>query len=166
MTCVGSYQLQPSFCCVGKYFEWCSMTITLFWCCTAMNFTIYFNWIFKERFTWRCNIRNICNGEKVVLTFVHRSTQCTGSQGPLGLGYGPLIAMLWLLRAGKVTVMGLLPMAVTWDVMSYASYRISGRWRIWWYVTIYVMYRWYKSGCNPVPGSPFASPVAGDLSTP
>ena len=108
----------------------------------------------------------MCNGGKVVLTFVHWSTRFTGSQGPSGLGYGPLTAAVWLLWASKVIVVGLLPMAITQDVTSYASYRISGRWRIRYYITIYVMYRQYKSGCNPVLGSPFASPVAGDISTP
>ena len=34
------------------------------------------------------------------------------------------------------------------------------------YGTVYIMYGWYKSDCNPVLGSPFASPVSGDLSTP
>ena len=57
-------------------------------------------------------------------------------------------------------------MAVAQDVMSYASYRISGRWHIWCYITIYVMYWQYKSRCNPVLGSPFPSLVAGYLSTP
>ena len=108
----------------------------------------------------------ICNGSKGVLTFVHWSTQCTGSQGPLGLGYSPPSVAVWLLWAGKVIVVGLLPTTVTWDVTSYASYRISSRWHIQCYVTVYVMYRQYKSGCNPVPGSHFASPVAGDISTP
>ena len=108
----------------------------------------------------------MCNGVKGHLTFVHRSTRCTGSQGPSGLGYGPPSATVWLLGAGKVIVVGLLPTTVAWDVRSYASYRISGRWCIRCCVTIYVMYRQYKSGCNPIPGSPFASPVAGDISTP
>ena len=103
---------------------------------------------------------------KGTLTFMHRSIQCTGSQGPPGLGYGPPNAVVWLLLAGKAIAGGLLPTAVSWDVTSYVSYRISGRWHIQCYVTVYVMYWWYKSGCNPVLGSPFASPVAGDLSTP
>ena len=93
---------------------------------------------------------------------MYRSTRFIGSQGPSGLGHGPLTATVWLLQAGKVIVVGLLPMAVTQVVTSYASYRISGRWHIRYYVTVYVMYRWYKSGCNPIPGSPFASLVAGD----
>ena len=100
------------------------------------------------------------------LTFVHQSTRCSGSQGPLGLGYGPPNATVWLLQAGEAIARGLLPTAVARDVTSYASYRISSRWCIRCYVTVYVMYWWYKSSCNPILGSPFASLVAGDLSTP
>ena len=107
----------------------------------------------------------MCNGVKGILTFVYRSTLFTGSQGPPGLGYGPPHATVWPLQASKATVGGLLLTTVARDVMSYASYQISGRWCIWCYITIYIMYWQYKSGCNPVPGSPFASPVAGDLST-
>ena len=108
----------------------------------------------------------MCNSVKGTLTFVHWSTQCTGSQGPPGLGYGPPNAAVWLLWAGKAIARGLSPMAVALDVTSYASYRISSRWHIRCYITIYIMYWQYKSGYNPVPGSPFASPVARDLSTP
>ena len=108
----------------------------------------------------------MCNGEKETLTFVHWSHRCTGSQGPPGLGYGPPNAAVWPLRAGKAIARGFLPMAVARDVMSYVSYQISGRWRMQCYITAYVMYRRYKSSCNPVQGSPFASLVAGDLSTP
>ena len=108
---------------------------------------------------------DMCNGGKGVLTFVHRSTWFTGSQGPLGLGYGPLTAMVWPLWADKVIIVGLLPMAGAQDMMSYASCRISGRWRIRYYITVYIMYRQYKSSCNPVLGSPFASQVARDIST-
>ena len=110
--------------------------------------------------------RGECNGVKGTLTFVHQSTWCPGSQGPLGLGYSPPNAAVWWLRAVEAIARGLLQMAVARDMMSYASYRISGRWCIWCYVTIYIMYWWYKSGCNPVLGSPFASAVARDLSTP
>ena len=108
----------------------------------------------------------ICNGVKGTLTFVHQSIQCFGSQPPPGLGYGPPNATVWLLWAGEAIARGLLPTAVAQDVTSYASYRISSRWHVWCYVTVYVMYWWYKSSCNPILGSPFASPVAGDLSTP
>ena len=110
--------------------------------------------------------QTMCNGEKGTLTFVHRSHWCTGSQVPRGLGYGLPNAAVWLLWAGKAIARGFSPMAVARDVRSYASCQISGRWRMRCYVTIYVMYRWYKSGCNPVPGSPFASPVAGDFKYP
>ena len=103
--------------------------------------------------------RGECNSVKGTLTFTHWSIWCTGSQGPPGLGYSPPNAMVWLLRASKAIAGGLLPTAVAQDVMSYASYQISSRWHIRCYVTIYVMYWWCKSGCNPVPGSPFASPV-------
>ena len=58
------------------------------------------------------------------LTFMHWHTRCTSSQGPLGLGYGPPKAVVWLLWAGKAIAGGLLPTAVARDVM---SYRISGR---------------------------------------
>ena len=68
------------------------------------------------------NASNTCNGEKGVLTFVHQTNQCTGSQGPSGLGYGPLTTTVWLLWASKVIAVGLLPTAVTQDVTSYASY--------------------------------------------
>ena len=108
----------------------------------------------------------MCNGVKGTLTFVHWSTQCTGSQGPQGLGYSPPNAAVWLLQASKAIAGGLLPTAIARDVTSYASYRSSGRWRIWCYITIYIMCWQYKSGCNPVLGSPFASLVPGDLSTP
>ena len=64
----------------------------------------------------------MCNGEKGTLTFVHRSHRCTGSQGPPGLGYGPLNAAVWLLQASKAIARGFLPTAVARDVMSYASY--------------------------------------------
>ena len=89
------------------------------------------------------------------LTFMHWRTQCTSSQGPLGLGYGPPKAMVWLLQAGKAITRGLPPTAVAWDV---TSYQISGRWHTRRYVTVYVIYRQYKSGCNPVPGSPTRNP--------
>ena len=112
------------------------------------------------------NSWHMCNGGKGDLTFVHQSTWCTGSQGPSGLGYGPPSATVWLLQAGKVIITGLLPMTVTQDVTSYVSYRISGSWHIQCYVTIYIMYRQYKSSCNPVPGSPFASLGAAGISTP
>ena len=108
----------------------------------------------------------MCNGVKGILTFVHQNTWCIGSQGLLGLGYSPPVAAVCLPRAGKVIASGLPPLAIAQDVTSYASYQITGRWRVQSYVTIYVIYWWYKSGCNPIPGSPFASPVAGDLSTP
>ena len=108
----------------------------------------------------------MCNGVKGTLTFVHRSAQCTGSQGPTGLGYGPPVATVWLPRACKAIAGGLLPMAIAWDVTSYTSYRTTGRWFLRCYVTVYVIYWQYKSSCNPVLGSPFASPVARGLSTP
>ena len=111
-------------------------------------------------------IHPICNGVKGTLTFVHRNAWCTSSQGPPGLGYGPPVATVWLPWAGKMIAGGLLPMAVAWDVTSYASYRTTGRWLVRCYVTVYVIYWRYKSGCNPVLGSPFASLAAGDLSTP
>ena len=111
-------------------------------------------------------ISHMCNSEKGTLTFVHQSHQCTGSQGPLGLGYSPPKAIVWLLQAGKAIAEGFPPTAVAQDVMSYMSYQISGRWHIRCYVTIHVMYRRYKSGCNPILESPFASLVAGDFSTP
>ena len=104
--------------------------------------------------------RGECNGVKGTLTFVHQSTQCTGSQGPPGLGYSPPNATVWLLWAGKVIARGLPPTAVAWDMMSYTSYQISKRWHIWCYVTIYIMYWQYKSGCNPVLGNAFGSLVA------
>ena len=90
---------------------------------------------------------------------VHRS------QGPLGLGYGPPNATVWLLRASKAIARGFPPMAVARDMTSYASYQISSRCRMRCYITTYIMYRWYKSGCNPVLGSSFAFLVARDLST-
>ena len=133
-------------------------------------------WYFCSIYAWwmacfsvqqtQYTISHMCNGEKGTLTFVHRSHWCTGSQGPLGLGYGPPKAVVWPLRASRAIAEGFPPTAIAWDVTSYVSYWISGRWRIRCYVTVYVMYWRYKSGCNPVPGSPFASPVAGDLSTP
>ena len=92
--------------------------------------------------------------------------QCTGSQGPPGLGYGPPIAALWLLWAGKAITRGFPPTAVARDMTSYASYQISGRWHMQHYITTYIIYQQYKSGCNPMPGSPFASLAARDLSTP
>ena len=110
--------------------------------------------------------RGECNGVKGTLTFVHWNAQCTSSQGPPGLGYGPPVATVWLPWADKAIAGGLPPMAIAWDVMPYASYQTTGRWCVWCYVTVYIICWWYKSGCNPVPGSPFASPVAGDLSTP
>ena len=94
--------------------------------------------------------QTMCNGEKGTLTFVHQSHLCTGSQGPLGLGYGPPNAAVWLLRAGKAITGGFSPMAVARDVMSYVSYRISSRWHMRCYVTAYIIYRQYKSGYNPV----------------
>ena len=120
---------------------------------------------FLEFILYGWAIISICNGEKGTLPFVHGSHRSTGSQGPPGLGYSPPDATVWLLQAGKAITRGFPPMAVARDVTSYASYRISGRWQMWCYVTVYVMYRWYKSSCNPIPGSPFASLVAGDLST-
>ena len=91
---------------------------------------------------------------------------CTGSQGLPGLGYGPPVAAVWLPQAGKAIAGGLLPTVVGRDMTSYASYWTTGRWHVRCYITVYVIYWQYKSGCNPVLGSPFASPVAGDLSTP
>ena len=108
----------------------------------------------------------MCNGVKGAPTFVHRSAQCTSSQGPPGLGYGPPVAAVWLPQASKVIARGLPPMAVARDMMSYVSYWTASRWHVRYYITVCIMYWWYKSGCNPIPGSPFASPVAGDLSTP
>ena len=108
----------------------------------------------------------MCNGVKGTLTFVHWNAWCTGSQGPPDLGYGPPVATVWLPWAGKAIAGGLPPTALAQDMMSYMSYQISGRWRVQCYVTIYVMYWWYKSSCNPILGSPFASLVARDLSTP
>ena len=61
------------------------------------------------------------------LTFMHQKYQCTGSQGPPSLGYGPVITVVWLLWDGKASAGGFLPMAVARDVMSYASYRIPSR---------------------------------------
>ena len=98
---------------------------------------------------------SICDGVKGTLTFMHRHTRCTSSQGPLGLGYGPPKAIVWLLQAGKAIAGGLPPTAVAQDVM---SYRISSRWRTQRYVTVYVIYRQYKSGCNPILGSPMRNP--------
>ena len=74
------------------------------------------------------------------LTFRHRRYRCTGSQGLPDLGYGPLIAVVWLLRAGKAIAGGFPPTAIARDVTSYTSYRIPSRWRIQCYVTIYVIY--------------------------
>ena len=65
---------------------------------------------------------HMCNGEKGTLTFVHWSHQCTSSQGPPGLGYGPSEAVVWPLQAGKAIAEGFLPTAVARDVMSYVSY--------------------------------------------
>ena len=94
------------------------------------------------------------------------SAQCTGSQGLPGLGYSPAVATVWLPQTGKVIARGLLPMAVAQDMTSYASYWTTSRWCVRCYITVYVIYWWYKSGCNPILGSPFASPVARDPSTP
>ena len=95
----------------------------------------------------------MCNGGKVVLTFVHWSTRFTSSQGPPGLGYSPTNAAVWPLQAGKVTVKGLLLMAVARDVMSYASYQTSGRWNIWCYVTVYGISQTDRR-CFPDPQDP------------
>ena len=133
---------------------------------SALHLKILKTWLVIYQMKQYNKSSNICNGGKGVLNFVHQSTWFTGSQGPSGLGYGPPNAAVWLLWAGKAIIGGLLPMAIAQDVMSYASYQISGRWHIRCYITVYVMYRRYKSGCNSVLGSPFASPVAGDLSTP
>ena len=108
----------------------------------------------------------ICNSVTGTLTFVHSSARCTGSQGLPGLGYGPPVATVWLPRAGKAIARGLPPMAIARDVTSYSSYRTTGRWSVRCYITIYVIYWRYKSSCNPVLEGPFASPLAGDLSTP
>ena len=67
-------------------------------------------------------ISHMCNGEKGILTFVHWSNRCTGSQGPPGLGYGPQKAIVWPPQAGKAIAEGFLPMAVAQDVTSYVSY--------------------------------------------
>ena len=40
------------------------------------------------------------------LTFMHRRTLCTGSQGPPGLDYGPPKAVVWPLWAGKAIAVG------------------------------------------------------------
>ena len=48
----------------------------------------------------------MCNGVKGILTSVHWSTRCNGSQGSLGLGYRPPKAAVWLLRAGKAIPKG------------------------------------------------------------
>ena len=40
------------------------------------------------------------------LTFIHRRTQCTGSQDLPGLGYGPPKGVVWPLRAGKAIAGG------------------------------------------------------------
>ena len=106
----------------------------------------------------------MCDGIKGTLTFVHRSARCTGSQGLPGLGYGPSVATVWLPWAGKAITGDLLLTAIAWDVTSYVSYRTTGRWCVRCNITVYVIYWQYKSSCNPFPGSPFASPVAGDLS--
>ena len=110
--------------------------------------------------------RGECNGVKGTLTFVHQSVQCTSSQGLPVLGYGPPVATVWLPQAGKAIARGLPPTAVARDVTSYVPYQTTGRWCVQCYVTIYVIYWRYKSSCNPVLESPFASLVAGDLSTP
>ena len=49
---------------------------------------------------------DICNDVKGILTFVHWSTGCTGSPGPLGFGYGPPNATVWLLLVGEVIARG------------------------------------------------------------
>ena len=108
----------------------------------------------------------MCDGIKGTLTFVHRSARCTSSQGLPGLGYGPPVATVWLPWAGKAIAGGLLLTAIAWDVTSYVSYRTTDRWCVRCYITVYVIYWQYKSSCNPILGSPFASPVAIDLSTP
>ena len=99
------------------------------------------------------------------MTFLHWNNWCIGSQGPWGPGYGLISAAVCQLWAGKATARGISPTAVTRDVTSYVSYRISGRWHMRSCVTAYVIFRRYKSGCTPIPGSLFVSPVAGDLNT-
>ena len=100
------------------------------------------------------------------MTFPHWSNWCIGSQGLWGPGYGLISAAVCQLRAGKATTIGISPTAVAQDVMSYASYQISGRWCMRSCVTAYVIFQQYKSSSTPILGSLFVSPVAGDLNTP
>ena len=58
---------------------------------------------------------------------MHRKYQCTSSQGPPGLGYGPLTVSGMAVTGQEAIIGGFPPMAIARDVMSYASYQIPGR---------------------------------------
>ena len=109
---------------------------------------------------WRCDI---CHDDREAMTFLHWKNWCTGCQGPLGSGYGPVNTVVCQLRDGKATAGNALPTVVARDV---TSYRMSGRWRTWLYVAEYVIIQRYKSGCALVLGSLFVSPATRVLKYP
>ena len=100
------------------------------------------------------------------MTFLLQSDWCVGSQVPLGPGYSLISATVCRLWAGKAIAGGTLPTVVARDVTSYTSYQTYGRRCMRSFVTAYVIYWWYKSGCTPVPGSLFVAPVARELKYP
>ena len=101
------------------------------------------------------------NGEREAPASVHRKYRCLGSQG--------CRPSLWPLSASGFAVMGrnppvgsFPPTDVAQDVTLNASYRTSCRWHMQCDITTCIIFRWYKSGCAPFPGSPFASLCYGE----
>ena len=100
------------------------------------------------------------------VTFMYRKYQYTSSQDPPGLGYGPSTTYSMAVTGWEAIASSFLPMAVARDMTSYVSYQIPSRWHDQCYITEYIIYQWYKSGCTLVPGSPFGSPKDGELKYP
>ena len=71
------------------------------------------------------------------MTFVHRKYWCPVVKA-VGLGYGPNLTVVRLLRAG-IHRLVLLPTDIAWDVMSNASSQTSSRWHMRCDITAYII---------------------------
>ena len=58
-------------------------------------------YLFGDTLATQCQLLLYVTVKRHALTFMHRKYRCSGSQGPPGLGYGPLAVLVWLSGASK-----------------------------------------------------------------
>ena len=101
---------------------------------------LIFNWFPIWKKNWKIEIQWLSNHtieyyvswwKGYALTFMHQNNRCTSSQGPPGLGYGPLTPCGMAVTVREAITSSFPPMAIAREVTSYALYQIPERWHHW-----------------------------------